>query len=102
MSNGTRKLCLRPLSAGLLVLLCGIGTVSAYSFDFIMLDRETITLKLGVGYQIAVNCVTDNIPADVTTALCSQSLEPLPELLTPSQLSSSLTAASVLRVKHGN
>lgn len=66
MNNGTRKTRILLLAAGLLVLLCCAGTVLAYSFDFITLDTQTATLKMGVGSQIVVDCVTDNIPAGAT------------------------------------
>jgi len=66
MNNGTRKTRIFLLAAGLLVLLCCAGTVSAYSFDFITPDPQTATLKMGVGSQIVVDCVTDNIPAGAT------------------------------------
>ncbi|MDU9376651.1 hypothetical protein McpSp1_12750 [Methanocorpusculaceae archaeon Sp1] len=66
MINGTRKTRILLLAAGLLVLLCCAGTVSAYSFDFITPDPQTATLKMGVGSQIVVDCVTDNIPAGAT------------------------------------
>lgn len=66
MNNGTRKTQILLLAAGLLVLLCCAGTVSAYSFDFVTPDAQTATLKMGVGSQIVVDCVTDNIPAGAT------------------------------------
>ncbi|MCZ9319548.1 MAG: hypothetical protein O0X04_04955, partial [Methanocorpusculum sp.] len=66
MNNGTRKTGILLLAAGLLVLLAFAGAVSAYSFDFITPDSQTATLKMGVGSQIVVDCVTDNIPAGAT------------------------------------
>lgn len=66
MNNGTRKTGILLLAAGLLVLLAFTGAVSAYSFDFITPDSQTATLKMGVGSQIVVDCVTDNIPAGAT------------------------------------
>lgn len=66
MNNGTRKTRILLLAAGLLVLLCCAGTVSAYSFDFVTPDSQTATLKMGVGSPIVVECVTDNIPGGAT------------------------------------
>ncbi|MDV0441242.1 hypothetical protein [Methanorbis furvi] len=66
MINGTRKTRILLLAAGLLVLLCCAGTVSAYSFDFITPDPQTATLKMGVGSQIVVECVTDASLAGTT------------------------------------
>ncbi len=63
MNNGTRKTGLLLLAAG---LLCCAGTVSAYSFTFITPDDQTAVVKMGVGSQIVVDCVTDNIPAGAT------------------------------------
>lgn len=66
MNNGTRKTGILLLTAGLLALLAFAGAGSAYSFDFITPDSQTATLKMGVGSQIVVDCVTDNIPAGAT------------------------------------
>lgn len=66
MNNGTRKTGILLLAACLLVLLAFAGAVSAYSFDFITPDSQIATLKMGVGSQIVVDCVTDNIPAGAT------------------------------------
>lgn len=66
MNNGTRKTRILLLAAGLLVLLCCAGTVSAYSFDFVTPDSQTATLKMGVGSPIVVECVTNNIPEGST------------------------------------
>ncbi|HJJ90073.1 MAG TPA: hypothetical protein O0Y05_03450 [Methanocorpusculum sp.] len=66
MNKDTGKIGLLFLVASLLVTLTLAGAVSAYSFDFITPNNQTATLKMGVGSQIVVDCVTDNIPAGAT------------------------------------
>lgn len=66
MNNGTRKTRILLLAAGLLVLLCCAGTVSAYSFEFITPDSQTSVVKISAGTPLVVEYQTDAILAGTT------------------------------------
>lgn len=64
MKNGTVIRWSMLLS--LILLIAGVGTVSAYSFDFITPDEQTAFIKQGVGTPIVVECYSDNIKPGAT------------------------------------
>lgn len=66
MNNGTRKTRILLLAAGLLVLLCCAGTVSAATFEFITPDSQTSMVKISAGTPLVVEYQTDAILAGTT------------------------------------